>query len=67
MGGNRDKHVSLDDLEEWRAITRGPFSLELFSGDHFFLNQSTDALLQSMNRSLSGVLTRAENWLTNKA
>ena len=67
MGGNRDKHVSLDDLEEWRAITRGPFSLELFSGDHFFLNQSTDALLHSLNRSLAGLLTRAENWLTKKS
>lgn len=62
MGGNRDNHVSLDDLEEWRKLTRGSFSLELFSGDHFFINQSTDALLSSLNKSLSGLVNRAERW-----
>lgn len=60
LGGVHDRQVSLDDLEAWRQITVGSFSLELFSGDHFFLNQVEASLLKSMNRVMSELMPRAE-------
>ncbi len=64
MGGVKDKNVTLDDLEEWRQVSTGPFGLELFSGDHFFINQATDSLLKSINKAINSVLGRAEGLIS---
>lgn len=66
LGGVKDKQVSLDDLEDWRSVTRGPFSLELFSGDHFFINQVTDSLLNTVSQTLNCVLGRADGLLSRR-
>ena len=66
LGGVKDKQVSLEDLEDWRSVTRGPFTLELFSGDHFFINQVTDSLLNTISQALDCVLGRAEGLLTRR-
>ena len=66
LGGVKDKQVSLDDLEDWRSVTKGPFSLELFSGDHFFINQVTDSLLNTVSQALNCVLGRAEGLLSRR-
>jgi pyochelin biosynthesis protein PchC len=34
---DRDPEVTLEDAEAWRAITTGPFEVECFPGDHFYL------------------------------
>ncbi len=64
LGGIKDNQVSLDDLEDWRTVTRGPFSLELFSGDHFFINQVTDSLLKTVNQAIDSVLGRPDSLLS---
>ena len=39
FGGLQDHRVNGTDLEAWRAQTSVSFSLRMFPGDHFFLNQ----------------------------
>jgi medium-chain acyl-[acyl-carrier-protein] hydrolase len=39
FGGLDDRRVIEGDLEAWRIHTDGFFSLRMFDGDHFFLNQ----------------------------
>jgi medium-chain acyl-[acyl-carrier-protein] hydrolase len=54
FGGLQDPDVSPADLEAWREQTTAQFSLNLFPGDHFFLNTHPQRLLravvQEMNR-----------------
>ena len=64
LGGVKDSQVSIEDLEDWRTVTTGPFTLQLFSGDHFFINQVTDSLLTTVRHTLDCVLGRAEGFLS---
>jgi len=64
LGGVKDAQVSLEDLEDWRKVTSGPFTLQLFSGDHFFINHVTDTLLTTIRQTLDCVLGRAEGFLS---
>lgn len=48
FGGEQDMLVSAQELEIWRTQTRGPFSVNLFPGDHFFLHDQQDALLRAL-------------------
>ena len=66
LGGVKDSQVSMDDLEEWSKVTKGPFCLELFSGDHFFINQVTDSLLSTVSNAIESVLGGAEGLLANR-
>lgn len=43
-GGTDDKSVSRAELEGWRDHTTGAFSLQMFRGDHFYL-QSSESIL----------------------
>lgn len=67
LGGIKDNQVSLDDLEDWKDVTSGPFCLELFSGDHFFINQATESLLNTVRQTIEGVLGRSDGLLNHKA
>jgi medium-chain acyl-[acyl-carrier-protein] hydrolase len=49
FGGAQDMLVSAQELEAWQAQTRGAFSVRLFEGDHFFLHNQQDALLQALS------------------
>jgi medium-chain acyl-[acyl-carrier-protein] hydrolase len=53
MGGIKDEHVSIDDLESWGKLTRGEFEMRLFSGDHFYIHSATDAVLSCINGYIS--------------
>jgi len=48
FGGEQDLLVSAQELQAWQAQTRGAFSVRLFEGDHFFLHNQQDALLQAL-------------------
>jgi len=54
FGGLRDHRVSRDDLEAWRDQTSVSFSLQMFPGDHFFLNTTQPLLLQVLSEELRG-------------
>jgi medium-chain acyl-[acyl-carrier-protein] hydrolase len=66
LGGVKDNQVSMDDLEDWKTVTRGPFCLELFSGDHFFINQVTDSLLNTVNQAIESVVGNADGMLSRR-
>jgi medium-chain acyl-[acyl-carrier-protein] hydrolase len=52
LGGRGDARVSSDELALWRAHTSGPFAVQLFRGDHFYLQGEREALLASLRRAL---------------
>ncbi len=54
FGGLRDRTVSQSDLEAWREQTRVSFSLQMFPGDHFFLNTTQPLLLRVLSQELHG-------------
>jgi medium-chain acyl-[acyl-carrier-protein] hydrolase len=58
-GGTRDADVTRAQLEAWRELTTGPFSLRLFPGDHFFLTSSEPLLLKAVAQELEQALASA--------
>jgi surfactin synthase thioesterase subunit len=50
FGGLHDYRVNESDLEAWRVQTNDSFSLRMFPGDHFFLNQPL--LLRALSQAL---------------
>ena len=52
FGGLQDRKVSCHELELWREHTNSNFSLQMFSGDHFFLKTEFNFLLQQISRHL---------------
>ena len=57
FGGREDGKVSYDDLEAWRELTRGEFTLRIFPGDHFFLRSARPYLLQAVSQDLTSILS----------
>ena len=52
FGGLQDQRVSRGDLVAWRDQTSVSFSLQMFPGDHFFLNTAQPQLLQVLSQEL---------------
>ena len=57
LGGLQDK-VSCEALEAWREQTSANFSMQMFQGDHFFINSNKSALLQFLDRELQTMVGR---------
>ncbi len=61
VGGTEDPVTSLTDLQAWSAHTTGPFRLETFPGDHFYLQNhwpAIAALLRCAAQPLVGLSLR---------
>ena len=52
FGGEKDLEVSREDMEAWRQATTGPFRLQMFSGDHFYIHNQRESLIREVSRSL---------------
>jgi medium-chain acyl-[acyl-carrier-protein] hydrolase len=52
-GGIQDEGIGYDRLEAWRLHTSGPFELQMFPGDHFFLHTSQALLLKALAQGLN--------------
>ena len=52
FGGLQDRKVTQRDLEAWRDQTSRSFTLQMFPGDHFFLNTSQSLLLRALSQEL---------------
>jgi medium-chain acyl-[acyl-carrier-protein] hydrolase len=52
MTGVQDWDVNKRDLAEWGKHTTGPFSLHKFKGGHFYINDSFEAVIAHINRTL---------------
>jgi surfactin synthase thioesterase subunit len=59
MGGAGDDRVTVDELDAWRAQTRGPFEREMYPGSHFFLHSDRDQVLGSLSRRLTRAIAFA--------
>ncbi|HZO70892.1 MAG TPA: alpha/beta fold hydrolase [Ktedonobacteraceae bacterium] len=46
FGGLADDRVTRQELLAWRAQTKAPFVLQMFPGDHFFLQSAQNQLVQ---------------------
>ncbi len=55
-GGYQDPNASQEELSAWKTHTSDRFTLEMFPGDHFFLQQQRLQLLKSVNDSLGEYL-----------
>ena len=51
-GGNQDDDVTREHLEAWGELTTGTVSLQMFPGDHFFINTTQTTLLRSLAEEL---------------
>ncbi|MGK7908956.1 MAG: type I polyketide synthase [Synechococcus sp.] len=52
FGGKRDRKIGMEAIAAWRDQTRSDFSLQMFSGDHFFIHSEREALLQHIAQQL---------------
>lgn len=57
-GGIDDKDVNRDSLQAWEQQTSAGFSLQMFVGDHFFLQTSQSSLLQTVSHELQKVIAK---------
>ncbi|MFP2956849.1 thioesterase II family protein [Myxococcus sp. 1LA] len=53
FGGTRDPRVSEAALEAWRQQTQAAFSMKMFPGGHFFLNELTAQVVQAVHTELA--------------
>ncbi len=51
-GGLGDERALAEELAAWRYQTQGAFSLEMFPGDHFYLQSARGELLQALARRM---------------
>ncbi|HEX2924834.1 MAG TPA: thioesterase domain-containing protein [Ruminiclostridium sp.] len=52
FGGTGDKEILTEQLRLWKEYTSGNFKLQLFSGDHFFLNSLRANVLAAISQYL---------------
>ncbi len=58
FGGLEDRTTSHADLAAWREQTRGGFTLEMFPGNHFFLQNAQGPLISAVSRTLRAATGR---------
>lgn len=49
IGGNRDHRIDRDMLGRWDVHTDGVFTLLMFDGNHFYIDEHTDAVAELVN------------------
>lgn len=65
FGGLQDREVNCDELQAWREQTNAAFSLQMFRGDHFFLNSAQSLLLQSLSQELRQITNKIDRLQEN--
>ena len=53
FGGTEDVEVGAPDLERWRELTSGSFSLRMLPGTHFFVQSQRQPLLAALGAHLA--------------
>jgi surfactin synthase thioesterase subunit len=56
LGGLEDKEATDHLLVSWREYTRSSFSVQMFPGGHFYLNENRQPLLQLISKTLKDYL-----------
>jgi medium-chain acyl-[acyl-carrier-protein] hydrolase len=55
FGGLQDPRVRQSELAGWRDLTSGRFTLTMFDGNHFYLQDGRDALLATISSELQAL------------
>jgi len=58
LGGTEDAEVSREELSAWYIHTRGSFSLHMFPGSHFFMQDDQSLFFQLLAQDFRRVLRR---------
>ncbi|MBP0011788.1 MAG: thioesterase [Roseofilum sp. SBFL] len=56
FGGEQDSEASRTQLEAWSQHGSCEFSLQMFPGDHFFINTERSHLLQTLSKKLQDIV-----------
>ena len=57
FGGLEDEEVSREELAAWYDQTRSRFSMQMFPGDHFFLNgKESNGVLEVISRDIKKII-----------
>lgn len=56
FGGLTDGRASRDELDAWRQHTKSDFSLEIFSGGHFYFRSDPGPLLRALSQTLDRIM-----------
>jgi medium-chain acyl-[acyl-carrier-protein] hydrolase len=56
FGGLTDSDISQESLVSWRAQTNSPMQLQMFPGDHFFILNAQQSLLQIISQQLDPLI-----------
>ncbi|CAN5545469.1 N/A [soil metagenome] len=56
VGGADDPRATLAEIQGWREVTRGAFSVRLFPGGHFYLQSAHSRLLAFIGATLRSAL-----------
>ena len=59
FGGERDDEVPREKVEAWREQTTADFRVQMFPGDHFFLNGDREMVLQALTHELRPIVAQA--------
>ena len=51
--GRHDPHLNLEGMAAWQQLTSGSFRTQLFDGDHFYLKQQPQLLLNAIQQQLA--------------
>jgi surfactin synthase thioesterase subunit len=55
--GGADDNITPDELQQWAGYTSGSVSLQMFPGDHFFLNNHRNSVCSSVWAHVAEVLS----------
>ena len=61
-GGRADPETTEPELVGWRQHTRGPLSVRMFPGGHFFIQSAHEDLVGSVRAALTGNAARGPEW-----
>lgn len=53
FGGREDPEASYEELTAWRVQTQGSFEIEIFPGNHFFLQSAQPQILRAVSEDLT--------------
>lgn len=58
FGGQQDYKINLNSLQAWRHQTTAEFSMQMFPGDHFFIDSAQQFLLQALSEKLYQIVCK---------
>lgn len=56
FGGTEDDLVSRSQLSAWREQTRSSFALQMFPGNHFFINEKRELFFEILSKQLMHIV-----------